>query len=58
MALHPLGRGGHVAERLAESAGKTGVARQLLLVEGMSEPTEVRDSIAALGEALGIDLRE
>ncbi|WP_198587042.1 LLM class flavin-dependent oxidoreductase [Glycomyces xiaoerkulensis] len=49
---HAVGPPEHVAERLAASAEKTGVARQLLLVEGMGDPEAVRDNIAALGEAL------
>ncbi|WP_051325416.1 LLM class flavin-dependent oxidoreductase [Glycomyces tenuis] len=49
---HAVGPPEHVAERLAASAEKTGVARQLLLVEGLGEPEAVRENIAALGEAL------
>ncbi|THV28299.1 LLM class flavin-dependent oxidoreductase [Glycomyces paridis] len=49
---HAVGPADHVAERLAASADATGVARQLLLVEGLGDPEAVRDNIAALGEAL------
>ncbi|MCD0444513.1 LLM class flavin-dependent oxidoreductase [Glycomyces sp. A-F 0318] len=49
---HAVGAAGHVAERLAASAEATGVARQLLLVEGLGDPEAVGDNIAALGEAL------
>ncbi|MQM24374.1 LLM class flavin-dependent oxidoreductase [Glycomyces albidus] len=49
---HAVGPASHVAERLAASAEKTGVARQLLLVEGLGDPEAVRDNIAALGAAL------
>ncbi|WP_026922566.1 LLM class flavin-dependent oxidoreductase [Glycomyces arizonensis] len=49
---HAVGSAGHVAERLAASAEKTGVSRQLLLAEGLGETAAVRDNIAALGEAL------
>jgi len=49
---HAVGSAEHVAQRLAESAEKTGVARQLLLVEGLGEAEAVRDNIAAVGAAL------
>ena len=49
---HAVGTAGQVAERLAASAEKTGVARQLLLVEGLGVPEAVSDNIAALGAAL------
>lgn len=49
---HAVGPADHVAERLAASAEATGVARQLLLAEGLGEPEAVRDNIAALGAAL------
>ncbi|WP_112133848.1 LLM class flavin-dependent oxidoreductase [Glycomyces dulcitolivorans] len=49
---HAVGTASHVAERLAASAEATGVARQLLLVEGLGDPEAVRDNIAALGQAL------
>ncbi|GAB3649958.1 LLM class flavin-dependent oxidoreductase [Glycomyces tarimensis] len=52
IARHAVGSPEHVAERLADSAAKTGVARQLLLVEGLGDPEAVRDNIAALGEVL------
>ncbi|SDK65665.1 Flavin-dependent oxidoreductase, luciferase family (includes alkanesulfonate monooxygenase SsuD and methylene tetrahydromethanopterin reductase) [Glycomyces sambucus] len=49
---HAVGTASHVAERLAASAAATGVARQLLLVEGLGDEAAVRGNIAALGEAL------
>ncbi|GAA1669548.1 LLM class flavin-dependent oxidoreductase [Glycomyces endophyticus] len=49
---HAVGTAGRVAERLAASAAATGVARQLLLVEGLGDEDAVRDNIAALGEVL------
>lgn len=48
---HAVGPADHVAERLAASAEKTGVRRQLLMVEGIGDPEAVGDNIAALGEA-------
>lgn len=49
---HAAGPAERVAERLAVSAEATGVARQLLFVEGLGDPEAVRDNIAALGETL------
>lgn len=49
---HAVGGPGHVVERLAASAERTGVARQLLFVEGLGDPVAVRDNIAALAETL------
>jgi alkanesulfonate monooxygenase SsuD/methylene tetrahydromethanopterin reductase-like flavin-dependent oxidoreductase (luciferase family) len=49
---HAVGPAEHVAERLAASAAKTGVRRQLLLVEGIGDPNAVGDNIAALGDVL------
>ncbi|HLU26882.1 MAG TPA: LLM class flavin-dependent oxidoreductase [Glycomyces sp.] len=49
---HAVGSAEHVAERLAASAARTGVARQLLFVEGLGERAAVRENIAALGETL------
>ncbi|GAA2284847.1 LLM class flavin-dependent oxidoreductase [Glycomyces scopariae] len=49
---HAVGTASQVAERLAASAAATGVARQLLLVEGLGDEAAVRANIAALGEAL------
>jgi alkanesulfonate monooxygenase SsuD/methylene tetrahydromethanopterin reductase-like flavin-dependent oxidoreductase (luciferase family) len=49
---HAVGPADHVAERLAVSAEKTGVRRQLLMVEGIGDPDAVGDNIAALGSAL------
>jgi alkanesulfonate monooxygenase SsuD/methylene tetrahydromethanopterin reductase-like flavin-dependent oxidoreductase (luciferase family) len=49
---HAVGPADHVAERLAASTEKTGVRRQLLMVEGIGDPDAVGDNIAALGSAL------
>jgi alkanesulfonate monooxygenase SsuD/methylene tetrahydromethanopterin reductase-like flavin-dependent oxidoreductase (luciferase family) len=49
---HAVGTADQVAERLAASAEATGVARQLLLVEGLGDPEAVRDNVAALGAVL------
>jgi alkanesulfonate monooxygenase SsuD/methylene tetrahydromethanopterin reductase-like flavin-dependent oxidoreductase (luciferase family) len=49
---HAVGLAEHVAERLAASAEKTGVRRQLLMVEGIGDPHAVGDNIAALGSVL------
>jgi hypothetical protein len=49
---HAVGTADHVAERLAASAEKTGVRRQLLMVEGIGDPEAVGDNIAALGALL------
>jgi hypothetical protein len=49
---HAVGSAEHVAERLAASAARTGVTRQLLFVEGLGERAAVRENIAALGETL------
>jgi hypothetical protein len=49
---HAVGPAERVAERLAESAARTGVRRQLLLVEGLGDREAVGDNIAALGAAL------
>ncbi|MCH7232478.1 LLM class flavin-dependent oxidoreductase [Glycomyces sp. L485] len=49
---HAVGSPDHVAERLAASAERTGVARQLLLVEGLGDEEAVRDNIAGIGEVL------
>lgn len=48
---HAVGPAEHVAEQLAQSAEKTGVRRQLLMVEGIGDPDAVGDNIAALGDA-------
>ena len=49
---HAVGPAEHVADRLAASAEKTGVRRQLLMVEGIGAPEAVGDNIAALGALL------
>ncbi|WP_168801660.1 LLM class flavin-dependent oxidoreductase [Glycomyces buryatensis] len=49
---HAVGTAGHVAEQLARSAERTGVSRQLLMVEGMGDAHAVRENIGRLGEAL------
>lgn len=49
---HAVGPADHVAERLAASAEKTGVSRQLLMVEGIGDPDAVGDNIGALGALL------
>ncbi|MBB5873901.1 alkanesulfonate monooxygenase SsuD/methylene tetrahydromethanopterin reductase-like flavin-dependent oxidoreductase (luciferase family) [Allocatelliglobosispora scoriae] len=46
---HPVGRPAEVAERLAESAARTGVRRQLCLVEAVPDAAAATDLIASLG---------
>jgi alkanesulfonate monooxygenase SsuD/methylene tetrahydromethanopterin reductase-like flavin-dependent oxidoreductase (luciferase family) len=49
LAIHPIGTPDQCAERLAETAERTGLRHLIAMVEGVGDPGRTRENIARLG---------